>query len=498
MKKINKVSPFLLLFFVFVVIIFSFRDNPFSKVLSGHDSSMFLYFGKGISDGLVPYKDMLDHKGPVLFIIEYLAVLIGFGNIPLGIWVLECLFLIGSITFLYKTNRLYTDNKLIASVSVAFLMPLFILCYDGGNYSEEFALLFISCAFYLFSKIIIQNKKSKIEYMLIGILGALTFFIRVNMISLWVVFCLYLVFINVHDKKYSILIQQIKGIFLGGFLTTMAIILVSLLQNNLKQMFHQAFVMNILYSESDLIGKLETARSFIELLLKTGTLPMVLIFFISFLSSKRELSTKVFIVLSSYFLLNFFTVVLSGRYYTHYLITQFAPLAVVLSLSIQFITTSIVNKKKLFLASMLLLLTTLPASIPAIETYNLGFKNYSGSEVEQIKGISKFIKENSSQNDTIYVHNINANIYLLSDRYSNSRFFVLPAINYDKFPEMQSEFSKEMKSNPPKFIVIRKQLLSDKQNSSNMNNVVFSNLENKYHSNDKIITDNYILYELNK
>jgi hypothetical protein len=189
---------------------------------------------------------------------------------------------------------------------------------------------------------------------------------------------------------------------------------------------------------------------------------------------------------------------LSGRYYTHYLITQFAPLAVVLSLSIQFITTSIVNKKKLFLASMLLLLTTLPASIPAIETYNLGFKNYSGSEVEQIKGISKFIKENSSQNDTIYVHNINANIYLLSDRYSNSRFFVLPAINYDKFPEMQSEFSKEMKSNPPKFIVIRKQLLSDKQNSSNMNNVVFSNLENKYHSNDKIITDNYILYELNK
>ena len=155
---------------------------------------MFLYFGKGISDGLIPYKDMLDHKGPILFIIQYLAVLAGFGNFSLGIWLIECLFFLGTLFSLYKTCYLCINDKLISAVSVTFLTPLFILCYDGGNYSEEFALLFISISLYFFCKIFFKRRVSRVEYLLVGFLGAATFFIRLNMISLWVVFCLFLVF----------------------------------------------------------------------------------------------------------------------------------------------------------------------------------------------------------------------------------------------------------------------------------------------------------------
>ncbi len=498
MKKIEKVVPYVFLIVMFGVIIFSFRDNPISKVLSGHDSSMFLYFGRGISDGLVPYKDMLDHKGPILFIIEYLAVLIGLGNISLGIWIVECLFLFFSLIFLYKTNYLYTENRLVSTLALVLMTPLFILCYDGGNYSEEFALLFISIAFYVFSKILFQKKVSQISYIVVGLVGAATFFIRVNMIALWVVFCLFLFFTNIKDKKMDVLIKQIKGIFIGGIAFTMLIILLSLFQGNLKEMFQQAFVMNLLYSDSNLTDKIRTTFNFIDLLLRTGLFPLIVVFFISIFLDRKRIETKVYSILSFYFFFNFLTVVLSGRYYTHYLITQLAPLSIVIAISIQYILSPIVKKEKQFIAFLILLAISFPATISAFKTYNWNFSVYPNSDTNQIEVLSKYIKKNTNKKDTIYVHNINANVYLLSGRYSNSRFFVLPSVNYDDFPKMQSEFSKKMSDNPPKYIVIRRQALADRQSSSNLNNVVFDMLESNFHEISKINVDNYILYEMNR
>lgn len=497
MKKIEKIIPYTFLFVMFLIIIFSFRDNPFSKVLSGHDSSMFLYFGRGISDGLIPYKDMLDHKGPILFIIEYFAILIGFGNISMGIWIIESLFLIGSIIFLFKACYLYVGSKLVSSVSLLFMTPLFILCYDGGNYSEEFALLFISVSFYLFSKIVLQMKVSQFEYVLIGVFGAATFFIRINMISLWVIFCLALFFENAINRKFNLLLKQVRGIFIGGILVVILTVALSLYQNSLKEMFQQAFIMNFLYSDSNITGKITTSFSFIELLLKTGVFPMLIIGVVYFFVDNKKIGNKIGIILLIYFIINFLTVILSGRYYTHYLITQFVPIAVFISFSLDLITLVIVNQRKKFFAMILILAMILPPSASAIKTYNWSFNFKESIEVKQTRLIASYIKKHSSIKDTIYVHNINANIYLLSDRYSNSRFFVLPSINYENFIGLKKEFSKKLVSNPPKYIVVRKQFLEDKNNKSNMNNDVYHVLGKNYHQNKEIISDYYMVYENN-
>ncbi|MDT2827525.1 prepilin-type cleavage/methylation protein [Enterococcus viikkiensis] len=498
MKKIEKIIPYAILFVMFVLIAFSFRDNPFSKVLSGHDSSMFLYFGRGISDGLVPYKDMLDHKGPFLFIIEYMAILIGFGNISMGIWIVECLFLLGSIIFLFKTSCLYVESKLVSSVALAFMTPIFILCYDGGNYSEEFALLFISISFYLFSKAVLQKNVSQLEYVLIGICGAATFFIRINMISLWVVFCLVVLFENLFNKRINLLLKQIRGIFIGGVLVVSIMVILSLFQNNLREMIQQAFIMNFLYSDSNISEKITVAYSFIDLLLKTGIFPMIVIGCAYFFVDNKKIQNKVIIILLIYFIMNFFTVILSGRYYTHYLITQFVPIAIFLAFSIDFITLTLVKRRKKIFTMMLLLTMVLPSSVLAIKNYNWRFSIDESMDVKQTRSIANYIEKNSSPKETIYVHNINANIYLLSNRYSNSRFFVLPAVNYENFNELKKEFSRELQSNPPKYIVIRKQFLEDKYNKSNLNNEVYSVLEKNYHQNKNEMSDYYLLYEINK
>ncbi|MDT2820823.1 hypothetical protein P7H74_03575 [Enterococcus devriesei] len=498
MKKVEKLIPYAFLFMMFVIVVFSFRANPFSKVLNGHDSSMFLYFGRGISDGLVPYKDMLDHKGPILFIIEYFAILIGFGNISMGIWIVECLFLIGSIIFLFKTSCLYIESKLVSSVALAFMTPIFILCYDGGNYSEEFALLFISISFYLFSKVVLQKNVSQLEYVLIGILGAATFFIRINMISLWVVFCLVVLVENLVNKRINLLLKQTCGIFIGGVLVVSIIVILSLFQNNIREMIQQAFIMNFLYSDSNTSQKITVAFSFIDLLLKTAILPMIVIGCAYFFVDNKKVQNRVIVILFIYFIMNFLTVILSGRYYTHYLITQFAPIAIFLALSINFITLTIVKQRKKIFAMILLLTMVLPSSVLAIKNYNWRFSIDESLDVRQTRLIANYIENHSSPQESIYVHDINANIYILSNRYSNSRFFVLPAVNYENFNELKNEFLRKMQLNPPKFIVVRKQFLEDKYNKSNLNNEVYSVLEKNYHQNKNKMSDYYLLYEINK
>lgn len=261
-------------------------------------------------------------------------------------------------------------------------------------------------------------------------------------------------------------------------------------------MFYQAFIMNISYSNSNLSEKINTAFAFIELLLKSGVFSLVVIFFVSILQKRVGQKNRFYFVLCIYFVVNFVTVVLSGRYYTHYLVTQFAPLVIMIAFALQFIVSTIAGRKRNLLAVIILLTMIIPITISSVRTYNFGFNLKPSLDTEQTKIISEYINKNSKKSDTIYVHNINANIYLLSDRYSNSRYFVLPSINYDNFPSMKKEFVRNLYFNRPKFIVVRKQLLSDGSTSSNLNNEVLKALKNY----DQIITvksDNYLLFKDN-
>ena len=56
-----------------VSVIFSLQLNscPFNNRGVGMDSSIFMYVGRQMTHGMVPYRDMFDHKGIVLYFLEY-------------------------------------------------------------------------------------------------------------------------------------------------------------------------------------------------------------------------------------------------------------------------------------------------------------------------------------------------------------------------------------------------------------------------------------------
>ena len=70
------------------------------------DVNIISTVGRGLFDGLVPYRDLVEQKGPMLFLIFGLAELLFPGTYH-GIYVMEALFVAGAMFFGWKTLRLY-------------------------------------------------------------------------------------------------------------------------------------------------------------------------------------------------------------------------------------------------------------------------------------------------------------------------------------------------------------------------------------------------------
>ncbi|GAP05295.1 4-amino-4-deoxy-L-arabinose transferase [Anaerolinea thermolimosa] len=104
------------------------------------DSSIFQYFGERMREGQLPYRDVYDHKPPLIFYLNYWGLMLGGGS-RWGIWALE-LIAVGSSALIGFTALKRFYGVLPAWVaSAGFLMNL-VFVHEGGNLTEEYALPF--------------------------------------------------------------------------------------------------------------------------------------------------------------------------------------------------------------------------------------------------------------------------------------------------------------------------------------------------------------------
>jgi hypothetical protein len=90
--------------------------NPINKTISGTDSSIYIYIGKMINNGSVPYLDWFDHKGPVIYFINYYLMLL---SEEYGIWIFENFCIIITLIFSYIIIK-RSKNNLVADTSIFF------------------------------------------------------------------------------------------------------------------------------------------------------------------------------------------------------------------------------------------------------------------------------------------------------------------------------------------------------------------------------------------
>lgn len=160
-------------------LIYSWATSPL-YLGDGLDSSIFKTIGLGMTQGRMPYTDLFDHKGGILFLIQYLGCLISTSR--WGLFIVQIIFLSASLFFLFRTACLFLDEKkgFMATIAGLFLYMLFM---ESGNQCESYALPFTALSLYLALKHVSVNGNGKhpLVYSLIyGICFAFVFWIRPN------------------------------------------------------------------------------------------------------------------------------------------------------------------------------------------------------------------------------------------------------------------------------------------------------------------------------
>lgn len=149
--RLQKCLEYVILLLVTVVFLlaFSLWTSPFYRNWYGCDASFFSMVGRGITQGLVPYKDFFDLKGPYFFFIQALGQLLHKDRT--GAFLIQIPFLFFSLVLINLLARLYLSKKKSAAILLLFLFA-HISTLWGGNTLEEFCLPLNLLCLYLTAK----------------------------------------------------------------------------------------------------------------------------------------------------------------------------------------------------------------------------------------------------------------------------------------------------------------------------------------------------------
>lgn len=403
------------------------------------DASIFEYFGYAMSHGQRMYLELFDHKGPVIFLINYLGYSIG---ASLGIKILYIASLMIFFYIGYYISRLFTGirNSFVVLVITFIIFESF---FEGGWGLEGYILPCLTYSLYIFLKYFLEDKINKYEIILSGFSFAVVLFTKANMIGIWLIFSLLVTIKLIYQKQFSIFLKYIALFITGSALFIVPLCCFLWFQGSLKEMFYQSVVMNFIYSkESGYLTVMEMIKWYMN---QVNVLQLNLMIVIAMIAVWKQYGIKI-LFYNGAFIFCLMLALISKRAYLHYLI-------VLIPLFIPYISVAInkfMNKSSLlyFLIFTIGLVFIYWGPIHGIKDRVTNRSiDYSVNEKE----VADYIHQHTNEQDRIYSHRLNGIIYLYSERLSSTKFFFVPSLK-DETPIIDS-FKESFKMNPPKYIV---------------------------------------------
>ncbi|MGL5042840.1 MAG: glycosyltransferase family 39 protein [Culicoidibacterales bacterium] len=221
-------------------------NTPFFITNTWADANAFLTMGKGIVFGLVPYKDLFEQKGPLLYMIHAFNYLIT----PDQFWTIALFEIIGltvSLTYINKIAKLYLTKNLALATTLIF--PLFLLpwrIFQTGDSAEEFIIPFIFITLYLIITTIKSNSTfTKKHFFVIGTFVATALWIKYTLLGPWIGFYFAILLYSIYKKEWETLLNAVIYTVLGILTISAPIIIYFIINNAFSDLIEIYFIFNM-------------------------------------------------------------------------------------------------------------------------------------------------------------------------------------------------------------------------------------------------------------
>lgn len=436
--KIN-IQDVLICLLIAVIIGFELATAPFSNGYPGTDSAVFLYIGERMRQGAVPYLELFDHKGIILYFIEYLGLSISGGKFW-GVWVLEVAGLFATALLITKIAALFSTKKetgYLAAFGALFIFAGF-MTIEGGNVVEEYALPWITAALYIVLKYFKEDSYRAADIVWLGISFMVVFLLRANMITAWIAFLPVVFLYLICKKRYTDIGKCILWFVVGCAIIAAPVLFYFVKTGSLNAMIDCYFTFNFGYSDKE-SGFLPVIITMVYLLGETALGCLVLV--LSGVASRKK---SLWYLNFWFFIVSLLLASMSGRNYQHYGIMLVPAFIVPLILSADWILSlrqKKENTNRVFATIF----------VVAILLAGVNIVKFNGND--NISEEAQFIKENTSEGDEVLALGNNCRYYLESGRDTSNRFiYQTPPI--DVSDKLFEEFCEELNVKQPVCIVV--------------------------------------------
>lgn len=155
----RKVLLLSLLWAVFVLMFMSI-DSPIHDSYNRVDSSWFYMAGKAWMNGLQPYVDFTDSKGPLLWLIYAVGYLLA-PHSYVGVYWLSCLFYAGIFYYDFKLARLFLDDRHSLMATLLMTFPYFWQWFHYEVRAEDYSMLFVTLSLYELFRLLYCDGKER-------------------------------------------------------------------------------------------------------------------------------------------------------------------------------------------------------------------------------------------------------------------------------------------------------------------------------------------------
>lgn len=298
------------------------RCSPFYAFNDWVDPHTMFTVGKGILQGMLPYRDIFEQKGPVLLLLHSLGVLISFSDL-IGIWLLEIVSCFFFLVFSWRIIKMRIGEKALPLIPLTALAAFTSLAFEQGDSAEEFCLPLLAYGLWVGYKALCrEDLPESREWFLVGVTSACVLWMKYSMLGFYLGWILS-VFLSA--RKFGRGMDVLKGIGLiaaGVASVSLPILIWFSAEGGLSDLFEVYFYENMfLYPKTaDLYGKLALHRNLLSGLLNfiIFSTPAFIASILGLIWSGKNDSKGPFRLILYSSLGLFLVIYFSGRFYTYY------------------------------------------------------------------------------------------------------------------------------------------------------------------------------------
>ena len=238
-------------FYLFIVALincsFLSQSSPLYPLNYWDDVNSYVTVSRAILAGKVLYKDIFDHKGPILH----------FMNVPfsmfnhqsyIGVYILEIIFCFCWLALALKIMSLFIrlDRMIFIAVLPLSMLTYSINAFHYGGSTEEYALPFLMLGLYIGLKVIREGRVPKLsEALLSGLAAGFLFWMKFTLTGFYIGFIFFVIYRCIKLKK-PLEILKLSGMFIAGFgIITLPVLSYFMLTGSMSSLYEAYFYFNV-------------------------------------------------------------------------------------------------------------------------------------------------------------------------------------------------------------------------------------------------------------